>query len=178
MLIKTFFYTIILIIAILGYISYSQAPNSVKAGEKAPDFRLNDQQGKPHALSDYAGKYLILYFYPKNDTPVCTEEACHFRDDTIQLNILNANVVGISIDSSESNDEFAQKYHLPFPLLADTDGTAAKAYNSLTNLFITKIAKRRTFLINPAGNIERIYTNIDVSKHSQQIINDLRLLKQ
>lgn len=178
MLIKALFYTALLIIAVIGYLNYSHAPSSVKVGDKAPDFTLNDNSGKPHKLADYAGKYLVLYFYPKNDTPGCTKEACHFRDDITQFNALNVNLLGVSIDSSESNNKFSQKYHLPFPLLADTDGTVAKTYDSLSNLLVTKVAKRRTFLINPDGNIEKIYTNVDVSNHSQQILSDLKLLSQ
>lgn len=178
MLTKAFFYTAVLLIAILGYRSYSQKANTVQIGDRAPDFNLIDNTGTPHKLADYAGKYLIIYFYPRNDTPVCTAEACQFRDHMPQLQAQNAAIVGISIDNSESNHRFSQKNKLPFPLLADTDGEVAKAYNSRLNLFITKVAKRRTFLINPMGNIEKIYTNIDVSNHSQQILSDLKLLTQ
>lgn len=177
MLLKLLLYTTVLLISIFGYYSYASATTGLTVGDKAPDFQLNDANGKPHALSDYQGQYLILYFYPKDDTPGCTKEACHFRDDIVQLEKLGAKVVGISVDSGESHEKFAKKYHLPFTLLADIDGKVADSYHALTNLFVTKIAKRHTFLIDPDGKIKKIYTNVDVSNHSQQIIDDLKILQ-
>lgn len=176
-LIKLFFYSLVLIIAILGYRSYAHAANNLQLGSDAPDFALKDANGKTHTLSDYRNQYLVLYFYPKNDTPGCTKEACHFRDDMTQLEKLGAKVVGVSVDNSQSHKQFAEKYHLPFPLLADTDGAVAEKYNALTDLLIFKIAKRHTFLINPQGKISKIYTSVNVSNHSQQIIDDLKQLK-
>ncbi len=177
MLVKLLFYSVILLIAMLGYRSYAIAATVLQIGDKAPNFMLNDAKGKPHSLSDYSGQYLVLYFYPKDDTPACTKEACHFRDDMAQLEKLGAKVVGISVDSRESHDSFTRKYHLPFPLLVDADGKVADSYNALTNLFITKIAKRHTFMINPAGDIVKIYRSVDASAHSQQIIDDLKLIQ-
>jgi len=176
-LFKLFFYSFILIIAILGYRSYAHGGTSLKVGDDAPTFTLNDAHGKTHALSDYHGQYLVLYFYPKNDTPGCTKEACHFRDDMTQLEKLGAKVVGISVDDSQSHKQFAEKYNLPFTLLADTDGVVAARYGALTNLLLFKIAKRHTFLINPQGKISKIHTTVDVSNHSQQIIDDLKQLQ-
>ncbi len=176
MLLKLFFYTAILLIAIFGYRSYANTSGGLVIGGAAPDFTLNDAQGNAHSLSDYRGKYLVLYFYPKDDTPGCTKEACHFRDDMVQLEKLGAKVVGISVDSSESHGKFAEKYSLPFSLLADTDGKVAASYQALTNLLIVKIAKRHTFLIDPDGKIKKIYTDVNVSNHSQQIIDDLKAL--
>ena len=177
MLLKLFFYTIILLIAILGYRSYAHSIEHLKLGDSAPDFALSDAKGKTHQLSDFSGHYLVLYFYPKNDTPGCTKEACHFRDDMTQLEKLGAKVVGVSVDSRESHQQFAEKYHLPFPLLADTNGAIAEKYHALTNLLIFKIAKRHTFLITPQGKISKIYTSVNVSNHSQQIIDDLKQLQ-
>lgn len=177
MLLKLFFYTAILLIAIFGYRSYATAASNSLIDSDAPDFTLNDAKGDAHRLSDYRGKYLVLYFYPKDDTPGCTKEACHFRDDMAQLEKLGAKVVGISVDNSESHGKFAEKYHLPFPLLADTDGKVAASYNALTNLLIIKIAKRHTFLIDPEGKIKKIYTTVNVSNHSQQIIDDLKIIQ-
>jgi len=177
MLIKLFFYTAILLIAVFGYRSYATATNGSRIDSDAPDFTLNDAKGNVHRLTDYRGKYLVLYFYPKDDTPGCTKEACHFRDDMAQLEKLGAKVVGISVDNSESHGKFAEKYHLPFPLLADTEGKVAASYDALTNLLIIKIAKRHTFLIDPAGKIKKIYTSVNVSNHSQQIIDDLKAIK-
>ena len=177
MILKILFYLAVLILAFFGYRYYSNASFTLKVGDDAPSFTLNDAKGKTHYLSDYAGKYLVLYFYPKDDTPGCTKEACQFRDDMAQLEKLGANVVGISVDNSASHADFAKKYHLPFPLLIDTNGIVAESYNSLTNLYIVKIAKRHTFLIDPAGKIAKVYTSVDTSNHSQQIIDDLKQLQ-
>lgn len=177
MLLKLFFYIGILLIASLGYRSYANASSNLMIGDSAPDFALSDAKGDTHALSNYRGKYLVLYFYPKDDTPGCTKEACHFRDDMSRLEKLNAKVVGISVDTAESHSKFAEKYHLPFPLLADTDGKVANRYHALTNLLVVKIARRYTFLISPDGKISKIYTNVNVSGHSQQIIDDLKTIQ-
>lgn len=164
-------------LAILGYANVSSANPLPKMGEKAPDFNLPDAKGELHCLSNYAGQWLVLYFYPKDDTPGCTKEACSFRDDLAQLQKLGGQVVGISVDNSDSHAKFAEKYHLPFPLLADKGGTVADSYGALTNLFVVKLAKRYTFLINPNGIIEKSYLSVDTSRHSQEIINDLTALK-
>ena len=177
MTLKLIFYVAALLLAFFGYRSYANATPPLQIGDDAPSFTLNDGQGQTHYLSDYAGKYLVLYFYPKDDTPACTKEACHFRDDLAQLTKLDANVVGISVDSGTSHADFSKKYHLPFPLLADVDGKVAESYHALTNFYVVKIAKRYTFLINPSGKIAKIYTNVDTSKHSQQIIDDLKLIQ-
>jgi peroxiredoxin Q/BCP len=176
-LLKLFFYGVILLIAIFGYRSYAAGIQTLRVGDAAPNFMLNDAKGKTHALSDYRGQYLVLYFYPKNDTPGCTKEACHFRDDMSQLEKLGAKVVGISVDNSQSHEKFAAKYNLPFTLLADVDGKVAQSYHALTNLIVIKMAKRYTFLINSDGNISKIYTSVNVSNHSQQIIDDLKALQ-
>jgi peroxiredoxin Q/BCP len=177
MILKLIFYSAVFILAIFGYRSYSISSDQLLTGDDAPSFTLNDAQGETHYLSKYAGKYLVLYFYPKDDTPECTKEACYFRDDLEQFKKLGANIVGISIDSAASHADFAKKYHLPFPLLADTDGKVAESYHALTNFYVVKIAKRYTFLINPAGKIAKVYTNVDTSKHSQQIVEDLKLIQ-
>lgn len=177
MTLKLLFYVVVLIIAIVGYRSYSSAPKTLQIGQDAPPFILKDARGNTHQLTDYAGKYLVLYFYPKDDTPGCTEEACQFRDDLVQLEKLGAKVVGVSVDSSESHANFAKKYHLPFPLLADTDGKVADNYHALSNFLVLKIAKRYTFVINPTGKVVKVYTNVNTSKHSQQIIDDLKAMQ-
>jgi len=177
MLIKVLFYAAIILVAFLGYRHYSSMQPSLTIGEDAPEFSLKDTKGSNHLLSDYKGKYVVLYFYPKNDTPGCTKEACNFRDDLSKLEQLNAKVIGISVDSETSHQKFAEKYHLPFTLLADTDGSVAKAYHALSNLIFTKIAKRYTFLIDPSSKVIKIYNSVDVSNHSQQIIDDLKSIQ-
>lgn len=152
----------------------AQAVEVPKVGQNAPVFSLQDQEGKLHKLSDYSGKWLVLYFYPKDDTPGCTQEACAFRDDLHHLTVLGAVVVGISVDDSRSHAEFAKKYHLPFPLLADSAGEVATRYGVLLNLGLFKMAKRYTFLINPQGKIGKVYDKVETSRHSQEIIDDLK----
>jgi peroxiredoxin Q/BCP len=145
-----------------------------KAGEAAPDFKLPDQNGQVHTLQEYRGKWLVLYFYPKDDTPGCTQEACAFRDDLHQLTELGAQVVGISVDDSTSHAEFAKKYHLPFPLLADKTTEVAARYGVLTNLVLIKVARRYTFLIDPQGKISKVYDKVETSRHSKEIIEDMK----
>ena len=145
-------------------------------GKPAPDFKLPDQNGKMHTLEDYRGKWLVLYFYPKDDTPGCTQEACAFRDDLSKISQLGAAVVGVSVDDTVSHAEFAKKYHLPFPLLADKSTETAQRYGALMNLYLIKFARRYTFLIDPQGNIRKEYLSVDTSRHSVQIIDDLKNL--
>ncbi|MGV3581227.1 MAG: peroxiredoxin [Methylophilus sp.] len=177
MLIKILFYVAIMLFAFLGYRHYTSIQPSLSVGDNAPAFKLKDAKDNYHTLSDYQGKYLILYFYPKNDTPGCTKEACNFRDDLSKVEQLNAKIVGISVDTQASHQKFAEKHHLPFTLLADTEGHVANAYHALSNLILIKIAKRHTFLIDPNSKVAKIYRNVDVSNHSEQIIEDLKKLQ-
>jgi peroxiredoxin Q/BCP len=147
-----------------------------EVGKPAPDFNLPDQNGKYHTLREYRGKWLVLYFYPKDDTPGCTQEACAFRDDLNQISELGAQVVGVSVDDTDSHAEFAKKYHLPFPLLADKTAAAADEYGALMNLWLIKFARRYTFLIDPQGNVSKVYLSVETSRHSKQIIDDLKKL--
>ncbi len=149
-----------------------------RMGEAAPDFDLPDQNGVQHRLQEFAGKWLVLYFYPKDDTPGCTQEACAFRDDLHKLTALGAQVVGISVDDSNSHAEFAKKYHLPFPLLADKSTEVAAKYGALMNLGFIKFAKRYTFLIDPQGKIARVYEKVETSRHSTEVIEDLKQLTE
>jgi peroxiredoxin Q/BCP len=154
------------------------AAPTLKPGDDAPNFSLPDNQGRQVNLNDFKGKWVVLYFYPKDDTPGCTTEACHFRDDFKILENLGAQVVGMSIDDSFSHKKFAEKYNLPFPLLSDASGEVASLYGALNNFLVIKLAKRYTYLINPQGKIAKIYLSVDTSKHSQEIIEDLKKLKE
>jgi len=147
-----------------------------KEGEPAPGFTLPDQTGKMRGIEDFRGKWLVLYFYPKDDTPGCTEEACTFRDDLHKLTALGAEIVGVSVDDTLSHAAFARKYHLPFPLLSDENGGVAARYGSLRNFGFLKIAKRNTFLIDPQGKVARVYLSVSTSRNSQEVIEDLKKL--
>lgn len=173
MTVKIILYSAILLIAFLGYLSISKANAAPMTGNPAPSFDLPDAKGVRHTLESYRGKWLVLYFYPKDDTPGCTQEACSFRDDLHKLEKLGASVVGVSVDDSSSHAEFAKKYHLPFPLLSDKDGKVAASYGALSNFLVVKIAKRYTFLISPDGVLKKQYLSVNTSRHSQQIIDDL-----
>ncbi len=147
-------------------------------GSAAPGFGLADQHGRLHRLGDYSGRWLVLYFYPRDDTPGCTREACRFRDDIGVLGDLNAAVVGVSIDGSAAHADFARKYQLPFPLLSDPGGRTAAAYESLLNVGLVKFARRRTFIIAPDGRIAARFDQVDPATHSQDVIHALRSLQQ
>ncbi len=154
-----------------------EAEMTIAAGQMAPDFSLRDQNGEMHTLSAYRRHWVVLYFYPKDDTPGCTREACRFRDDFFTLRKLGAEVLGVSVDDPESHAKFAGKYSLPFPLLADTDGSVARQYGSLWSLAFIRFARRHTFLIDPQGRIARIYTKVTPETHSREVIEDLKALQ-
>jgi peroxiredoxin Q/BCP len=151
---------------------------SLKPGDAAPDFSLKDQKGKQHTLGDYRNRWLVLYFYPKDDTPGCTQEACNFRDDHIRLGKMDADVLGVSIDNQQSHEEFANKYGLPFPLLADTDGKVSARYDSFFSLGPIRYSRRHTFIIDPAGRIAKVYRSVTPATHSDDVIRDLDALKK
>ncbi|MBI3223297.1 MAG: peroxiredoxin [Nitrosomonadales bacterium] len=168
---------VVAVLAVFAVLLVARAARSgelPKVGSPAPNFNLPDQNGTTHTLQDFRGKWLVLYFYPKDDTPGCTQEACAFRDDLNQLAEMGSEVVGVSVDDSTSHAEFAKKYHLPFPLLADKTGEVAASYGALMNLGIIKLARRFTFLIDPQGNISKVYLSVETSRHSKEIIDDLK----
>jgi peroxiredoxin Q/BCP len=167
---------VLIVFAALLVSRAARAGELPRVGQPAPDFNLPDQNGRLHTLQEYRGKWLVLYFYPKDDTPGCTQEACSFRDDLGQITALGAQVVGISVDDTNSHAEFARKYHLPFPLLADKSTETAARYGALMNLWLIKFAHRYTFLIDPQGNIKKMYLSVETSRHSKQIIADLKKL--
>lgn len=158
------------------WMSGAAAAEVPAVGSVAPDFALPDQVGRIVRLADYRGKWVVLYFYPKDDTPGCTEEACAFRDDIAKLSRLGAQILGVSVDDTASHAAFAKKYSLPFPLLADTGAATAGRYGAVLDLWVTKRAKRYTFLIDPQGRIARVYLKVDTSRHSGEIIEDLQRL--
>lgn len=148
----------------------------VAEGQPAPGFELKDQDGKVHSLEDYRDGWVALYFYPKDDTPGCTTEACEFRDNIFAFNRLGCQILGVSLDDEASHKAFSEKHGLPFPLLADTEGTIAEAYGVKSSYLGTPIAKRETFLIDPEGRIARHYDKVDPDTHSRQVLADLEEL--
>jgi len=144
-------------------------------GARAPDFRLQDQNGKWHKLSDYRGKWVALYFYPKDQTPGCTTQACEFRDNIFAFRELNAQILGISVDDVESHKKFSEKHGLPFPILADPEKKVVNAYDVKS---FTGFAKRETFLIDPEGMIVKRYVAVDPKGHSEVVLKDLRQLQK
>jgi peroxiredoxin Q/BCP len=145
-------------------------------GQPAPEFELSDQNGQLHSLEDYRDQWVVLYFYPKDQTPGCTTEACAFRDNIIAFREINAQILGVSLDDAESHQKFAEKHSLPFPLLADIEGKASEAYGVKTKMLGMTIAKRQTFLIDPQGKLAKHYEKVKPSTHSQQVLADLREL--
>lgn len=143
-------------------------------GSAAPDFHLPDQAGNFHQLSDHAGKWRIVYFYPKDDTPGCTKEACTFRDGLAKLQAAGAVVMGISVDDTDSHKRFAEKHRLNFPLLADADGAVSRKYGVLMDWQVFRMAKRVTFLIGPDGKISHVYPQVDPDRHADEILDRLQ----
>jgi peroxiredoxin Q/BCP len=150
---------------------------SLSIGDEAPNFILKDQNYITHNLEDYKGSWVILYFYPKDDTPGCTTQACDFRDAVDRIIASKSIVFGVSLDSVDSHKRFAEKNNLPFSLLSDLGGSVSKAYDSLNSFISFKTSKRNTFIIDPEGRIAKIYLSVKPSTHSQIVLNDLSLLQ-
>ena len=147
---------------------------TLKVGDKAPDFELKDQDGKAVKLSGFKGKKVILYFYPKDDTPGCTKEACNFRDNISTLNKSNVVVLGVSNDDEQSHQKFIAKYNLPFALLADTDKKVSKAYGvyELKNFMGKEYygIVRSTFIIDEKGRIQKVFYKVNPEEHIDEVI--------
>lgn len=146
----------------------------LQLGDFAPNFALADDNGVEHRLSDYRGQPVVVYFYPKDDTPGCTKEACAFRDDYASYEELGIRVFGISYDTPESHSRFKSKYDIPFTLLSDTDKSVAKSYGAAGLIF----PKRVTFIIDAEGKISKVYEKVSVTTHSSEILDFLRGNKQ
>lgn len=154
----------------------------LKVGSTAPAINLPDQDGKQQKLSDYKGQYVLIYFYPKDDTPGCTKEACGLRDSFPNLKKLNAKVLGISADSVAKHKKFADKYELPFTLLADEDKEVCEKYGvwsqkSMYGKLFFGI-NRTSFLVDPKGKIVRIYQKVKPVEHAAQVLSDLEELQK
>jgi len=172
---KSFFTTILALFLVAGTALAGEPP---AVGSAAPDFRLQDQNGEWHELGDYRGTWLAVYFYPKDDTPGCTTEACNFRDNIYAFKAIGAAVVGVSVDDVDSHKEFSEKYKLPFVILADHTGATTEAYGVLRDWKLTKIAARQSFLVNPEGIVVKHYEDVDPENHTQEVLSDLEALMQ
>lgn len=162
----------------LASLASDTADNSGPAvAQPAPEFRLQDQKGAWHTLGQYKGQWVVLYFYPKDFTPGCTTEVCTFRDDIIALRKAGAEVLGVSLDDVKSHAEFAEKYHVPFPLLSDATSTVAKSYGVLTHKDEFTYARRETFLIDANGRIAKIYRDVDPKENSKQVLADIAAIR-
>jgi peroxiredoxin Q/BCP len=147
-------------------------------GSAAPDFTLNSQEGKPISLAQYRGKWVVLYFYPKDMTSGCTIEAHNFQRDQAQYDAKNAVVLGVSVQDTASHQQFCTKEGLTFKLLADPDMKVTEEYGSLKNYGVMKLAARNTFLIDPQGKIVKVYTGVDPNKHSEEVLAELTTLEK
>ncbi len=154
----------------------------LKIGTKAKDFTLADQNGKPHTLSDYFGQWILIYFYPKDDTPGCTKEACMIGEVFPKFKKLKAKVFGISADSVKSHKKFAQKFDLPFTLLSDPDKKVLKLYGALgeKSMYGRKYIGilRNSYLINPEGKIAKVYEKVNPEKHAEEVLEDIKELSK
>ncbi|WP_404790838.1 thioredoxin-dependent thiol peroxidase [Altericista sp. CCNU0014] len=150
---------------------------SIQIGFPAPTFTLNDARGEPISLSDFLGQWVILYFYPKDNTPGCNKEACGFRDRYDAFTAQNIKVLGVSPDGELSHQKFIRKFDLPFTLLCDPDATVAKAYESYgPKQFMGKSYEgvlRQTFVIDPKGNLAKIYRKVKPEPHAQELLGDI-----
>lgn len=164
-----------LVFALMASVPTAWCASQPQAGIAAPAFRLPDQSGKPVTLAEQRGKWVVLYFYPKDNTPGCTTEACDFRDNILAFKALGAVVLGISVDDVRSHKGFSDEHRLPFPILADSDKQVSKQYGVLHRpLGLLELARRETFLVDPRGLIVKHYRDVDPNSHSKQVLADLK----
>jgi peroxiredoxin Q/BCP len=173
---------LILLIVVIGVVllvpkllSRSKTPAE---GSNATDFTLRSQEGSEVSLKDYRGRWVVLYFYPKDQTPGCTREAHNFQMDQPEYAKRNAVVLGVSVDSIDSHKKFCAKEGLNFKLLSDADHKVSQSYGSLMNLGVVKFSARHTFLIDPNGKIAKAYTSVDPMKHSAEVLAELDALQK
>ncbi len=149
-------------------------PDGLSNGDAVPDFMLHDQDEEQHRLSDYRGQWIVVYFYPKDDTPGCTAEACGLRDNYSKFEKNEVIVLGISYDSPKSHKAFQEKHALPFTLLSDVEKNVSELFGAKGMMF----PRRKTFLIDPEGIVRKIYEEVDVTTHATDILMELDKLKQ
>lgn len=170
--------TALIILAILMLTSAITVASELEANGPAPNFELQDQNGEWHDLNDFSGQWLVVYFYPRADTPGCTTQGCSFRDNIYAFRGVGAEVVGISTDPVDRQKAFSDKYSLPFPILSDESGETARAYGVLIEQGSLNFARRETFLVSPEGTIVRHYQNVNPDTHTEEVLDDLLALAQ
>jgi thioredoxin-dependent peroxiredoxin len=170
-------FVVLVVAGIAGYKIAKASDTAPAVGSQAPAFTLPSQTGAQVSLSDFKGKWVVLYFYPKDFTSGCTIEAHNFQRDLAQYEKLNAAIVGVSADSAESHQKFCTQEGLNFKLLADTDHKVSEQYGSIMNLGVKKLSSRHTFLINPDGVIAKEYMDVKASEHSEEVLKDLAALQ-
>jgi thioredoxin-dependent peroxiredoxin len=173
-----------LVLAVIAFVALlvggtvSRAGGEAPAvGSPAPDFTLNSQEGKPVSLHDFKGKWVVLYFYPKDFTSGCTVEAHNFQRDLAQYEQKNAVIVGVSVQDEDSHQKFCTKEGLSFKLLADTKNEVSSQYDSVMNVAVTKLSARHTFLIDPQGKVQKVWLQVDPKKHSEEVLATLTELQ-
>jgi thioredoxin-dependent peroxiredoxin len=166
--------------AIVGVVSTRlRAEDKTPAvGAAAPDFTLNSQEGKPISLHDFKGKWVVLYFYPKDMTTGCTIEAHNFQRDLAKYDAKNAVILGVSMQDEKSHQEFCAKESLTFKLLADNEKKVSEEYDSVMNLGVAKLSARHTFLVDPNGVVRKVWTTVDVKTHSDDVLAALADLQK
>jgi peroxiredoxin Q/BCP len=168
----------LVLVAVVGYRAVHAGDKAPALGSAAPDFTLNSQENKPVSLHDFKGKWVVLYFYPKDFTSGCTVEAHNFQRDQAQYDARNAVIVGVSMQDPDSHQKFCTKEGLSFKLLADTDSHVSSAYDSVMNLGVAKLSARHTFLIDPNGIVQKVYTDVKPEKHSEEVLAALAELEK
>jgi thioredoxin-dependent peroxiredoxin len=169
-----FFEIVAVVVVVAGFalfaVNLRAGDKAPAVGSEAPDFTLNSQDGKPLSLHDFRGKWVVLYFYPKDMTTGCTIEAHNFQRDLAKYDAKNAVILGVSVQDEKSHQEFCAKESLNFKLLADTKHEVSEKYDSLTNYGVAKLSARHTFLIDPTGKVRKVWTDVDVKKHSDEVL--------
>jgi len=164
-----------LVMFLVGVVPFANAKITLKEGETAPDFSLMGNDGEMHKLSDFKGQYVVLYFYPKDETPGCTTEACNFRDNISAITKTGTKVIGVSVQDVASHKDFVKQYGLNFLLLADDEKKVSKDYGVLNPTW--GVANRVTFIIDPAGKIAKIYPKVDPNGHAKEVLTELETLQ-
>ena len=162
----------------LAFMDAAETQKQPEVGKPAPDFSLTTSDGSQVSLKDYRGKWVVLYFYPKDFTSGCTMEAHNFQRDLTKYNEADAVILGVSVDTAQSHKDFCAKEGLNFKLLADPDGKISTEYGSVMDYKGQKLAARNTFIINPKGEIAKVYTGVKPAEHSDQVLKDWAELKK